>query len=420
MKIILVGKDEKLGGAAKAANNWNTMLRQNGLETEYFVETARTSANYINSSNGRFVKFYNLVKANLSDFIVTSLYKNKKPYPWSINIFPSFLSKKINNSNADIIHLHWVCRETISWREIYKINKPIVWTMHDMWAMTGGCNYTYGCNKYLKHCGDCPQLESNKKKDLSFKRFEKNLLNLKNKNITVITCSKWLGDCFKSSPIFQNFNIHVIPNPIDTNQYRPLDSNFAKKLFGLDTSKKTLLFMAFSATSDVRKGFQFIPDALKELESHYQKNEIEILVVGDSRPTQSPQSSFKVHFTGHLYDELSIILALNAADVLIAPSTEENLSNAVMESLSCGTPVVAFNIGGMSDMIRHLENGYLAKPFDAKDLAIGISKILSMQISRDKLNSFIEKNFGINNIYSRAYNLYNQIISEKELQNEHL
>lgn len=105
--------------------------------------------------------------------------------------------------------------------------------------------------------------------------------------------------------------------------------------------------------------------------------DVEFVVFGSSEPKESQNFRFKTHYLGSLADDVSLVTLYSAVDVMIVPSLQENLSNAIMESLACGTPVIGFDIGGNSDMIEHLSTGYLAKPFETDDLACGIEWVLT-------------------------------------------
>ena len=151
----------------------------------------------------------------------------------------------------------------------------------------------------------------------------------------------------------------------------------ARELMGLPKNKKLVLFGAMEATSDPRKGFQYLMPAIQKLKKKSLAKEIEVIVFGASEPENAPDFGLPTHYVGLLHDEISIALLYSAVDVFAAPSVQDNLPNTVMEALACGTPVVAFDIGGMSDMIDHKKNGYLAKPLDIHDFARGIEFILS-------------------------------------------
>lgn len=406
MKLIILNKDESSGGAARAALSWHRTMREHGIDSTFLVEKRNTTDPYTLSPASKIIKVYNILKTFFDSYYLSWLYPKRKLFPWGLNILPSNLHKIINKRVPDLVNLHWVSAETISWNDIVQIKAPIVWTMHDMWALTGGCHYTYGCEKYLTHCGACPQLNSSKEKDLSYKIFEKKKKVLAKKNITIVASSQWLYDCFKKSPLFKDLPIHLGPNPIDTTVFKPVNKAVARKILNLPENKKLILFMAFSATTDSRKGIQFFPDMLKSLESSYHPADVELVIVGASHNTSDVVTNFKYNFFGNLSDDWSLALLYSACDVLIAPSMQENLSNAVMEALSCETPVVAFNIGGMPDMITHKINGYLASPFDPKELAEGIQFVFEHPELREKARKSVLERFSRNVVFPKIMDIY--------------
>jgi len=182
----------------------------------------------------------------------------------------------------------------------------------------------------------------------------------------------------------------------------------------LSKDKKLVLFGAVSATSDPRKGFKELSEALRKLKLR----DIELVVFGSSKPKDAPDFGFNTHYLGHLHDDVSLVTLYNAVDVTVVPSLQENLSNTIMESLSCGTPVVAFNIGGNSDMIEHKINGYLAKPYDTDDLAKGIEWILSSpnynELCENARNKVLRE-FDSKVVVKKYIELYDKIISDRLL-----
>lgn len=406
MKLIILNKDDSNGGAARAALAWHRAMLSHNVNSTLLVEK-KTNADFNTiAPTSKITKIYNLLKRSFDDSYLSWKYPTRKKYPWGINILPGNLHKMVNKLNPDVVNLHWVSHETISWNEIAKINAPIVWTMHDMWALTGGCHYTYGCEKYLTHCGSCPQLGSSKEKDLSYKIFEKKKELLAKKNITVITSSKWLYSCFKNSPLYKDLPIYLGQNPIDIDVFKPISKSIARNILNLPTEKKLILFMAFSATTDTRKGIQFFPEMLKKLEDKYNSSDLELVIAGASHGDDSIETNFKFNFFGTLNDDWSLALLYSACDVLIAPSMQENLSNAVMEAMACETPVVAFNIGGMPDMIEHKSNGYLATPFNAKELADGIEYVFENPALRTNSRKFVVENFTREIIFQKIMPIY--------------
>ncbi|WP_240329937.1 glycosyltransferase [Helicobacter suis] len=165
----------------------------------------------------------------------------------------------------------------------------------------------------------------------------------------------------------------IIGNPIDTQIYKPMNKEFCRQLLGLNTSKK-LVGLGANMTDPI-KGYDLLEQALEKLNPHL---EIEFVIFGSQLLKISPLP-FKTHFLGRLSDATSLVALYNALDMILAPSRQENLSNIVMESLACGTPVVAFAVGGLLDLITHQENGYLARPFEIEDLKAGIEWVLATQ-----------------------------------------
>jgi glycosyltransferase involved in cell wall biosynthesis len=227
-----------------------------------------------------------------------------------------------------------------------------------MWAFTGGCHYNQECDRYINCCGACPQLHSNKNWDISRWVWQRKAKAWQNLNLTIVTPSQWLAKCAISSSILQNQKIKVIPYGLETQTYKPIERHLARKILNLPNNKQLILFGAMNATSDLRKGFHLLQLALKSLRQAVCAEQFELVVFGASRPANEVDLSFKTHYLGRLSDDISLSLIYSSADVFVAPSIQDNLPNTVMESLACGTPCVAFNIGGMPEMIEHQKNGY--------------------------------------------------------------
>lgn len=261
-------------------------------------------------------------------------------------------------------------------RTLRKLQRPIVWTLHDMWPFTGGCHHDDGCGRYSGGCGKCPVLASTWRIDLSSLGWQRKQRAYRGLAMHVVAPSRWLANLAANSPLLGQFPVSVIPNPINVQTFRPIDKRSARKMLGLPPDGQVVLFGALRATSMQSKGFPLLVDALQRFSRRGPKRDRYLLVLGASRPEQAPDCGMPSVYAGTLSDDVSLALSYSAADVYVTPSRQENLSNMVMESLSCGTPVVAFSIGGMPDMVEHLRNGYLAQPFEPEDLARGIEWVL--------------------------------------------
>jgi len=294
--------------------------------------------------------------------------------------------------NADIIYLHWILGGFMNLNNIEqlaKLGKPIIFYMHDMWYMTGGCHYSFECEKYKSHCYDCQVFPYYKKKDLSYKGFEKKMkLYSKYDNFYFISPSKWLYNCGKKSELLKNKPIFHIPNILDGTLFKPFEKNIAKKILNIDISEMVIGFAAVSVESPY-KGWEYLQKALEILDKEQSVYNISILIFGSAYNKKIKDAiPFKTKFLGRLKDEYSTVVAYNAMNVFIAPSLADNLPYTVYESLSCNIPVVAFNTGGISDMIIHKKNGYLAQYKNSEDIAKGIKFCLQNGIKGYPLPDF--------------------------------
>lgn len=376
MKVLYVNTNDTNGGAARAAMRIMRGVQRSGVEAKMFVKLKNSQARDVVLLQ-QFVPMH--MPFRVVDWIVTKI-KNKlqhcKWHPYKRTKQNAYLSDMRSTSihgalqklDYDILHLHWINNRFINIQELTKIHKPIVWTLHDSWPFCGICHIPYECKSYESHCGKCPMLGSKTERDLAYEVFEKKQKMYKDLDLHIVTPSKWLCDCAKKSALMGQFPIHIIPNCIDTELYKPIDKNNAYVQLGLDTNKKYLLFGAMQATEDANKGFAYLKEALKQV----QNTDTELLMYGTNDHMCKQELPLPARILGYINNDKMMALLYNAADITIVPSLSENLSNTIMESMACGTPVVAFNIGGNSDMIDHKQNGYLAAEKDCTDLANGI------------------------------------------------
>jgi glycosyltransferase involved in cell wall biosynthesis len=288
-------------------------------------------------------------------------------------VIPSRWASRINASDADLIHMHWVQGEMISIPDIGHIRKPIVWTLHDMWAFCGAEHYTEDFrwrDEYL------PENRPSHESGFDLNRF---IWQLKRKHwrqpIHIVCPSQWLAECVRASSLMRNWPVTVVPNCLDTQRWLPLPKRLARELLGLPLDCPLLLFGAFGGDRDRRKGFDLLLDALSHLRGQF--SDLQLVVFGQPAPRQSLNLGLTIHYTGHLHDDLSLRAVYSAADVFVLPSRQDNLPNTGLEAQACGTPVVGFATGGLADIVDHKQTGYLAHAFDSADLAAGITWVLA-------------------------------------------
>lgn len=416
MKITIVNTYSNGGGAAIATYRLHRGLRSIGVNSRLLVMYKGNDDPSVVGPDpqGRWSRVISYLYAR-RDERITRIIQTKGNRYFSPARCPDKLASKVNALDPDVVHLSWVNSGFMKIETLSQFKKPIVWTLHDMWPFTGGCHYDDGCGRFRQSCGKCPILSSDIDHDLSRQIWERKNKSWSDVAIVVVTPSHWLADMARSSSLFKDKRIEVIPNGIDTERYKPLDKRAAREAFGLPQDKHLILFSALGTTKDQRKGNQFLIPALKSIAAAGWGDRMELVIVGAFAPESPPDLGMKVHYMGHLRDEISMALLYSAADACVAPSMQENLSNSVMEALSCGTPVVAFNIGGMPDMIDHQSNGYLAKAFESDDLAAGIMWVLDNQsrremLSRQARNTVIER-YTLKAIANRYMSLYQEILN---------
>jgi len=371
VKVLIVNASDLKGGAARAAYRLHLALLNEGVDSHIIAQSKIGSDSRVHSLQTTKQALFNKFRPIL-DSIPTRKYESKSLFSSSWVPSSSFINF-INDFNPDIVHLHWINDGMIKIEDLEKIKAPIVWSLHDMWPFTGGCHYDESCDAFKKNCGNCVILNSNKQKDLSRKVFNRKVKSYsKIKNLNIIGLSKWLEKCAKDSALFKDKKTHNLPNPINSAVFKPSNKLESRLLWGLPKEKKLILFGAVGATSDERKGFSELSEALRIID----KSDIEFVIFGADEPVNPPDLGCKTHYVGSLHDDISLVTLYSAVDVMIVPSIQENLSNAIMEGMACGRPLVSFDIGGNSDLIEHKINGYLAKPFDTRDLANGIKWVL--------------------------------------------
>jgi len=212
--------------------------------------------------------------------------------------------------------------------------------------------------------------------------------------------------------LLQGFKIVNIPNPIDTNEFYPKDKTTIRKKLNLPIDKKLVLFAAANI-NDKRKGLKYLLEALQIYSTENQIANIEIVTFGKSDSETFEHLPYKVHHLGMLFDIKDIVNAYNVADVFVLPSLEDNLPNTVMEALACGTPVLAFNTGGIPEMVEHKVNGYLAEYKSAEDLKNGLNFILNhsqKEILRENALKKVQNEFTEAIVAQKYIDLYHGLI----------
>ena len=276
---------------------------------------------------------------------------------------------------ADVYHLHWIS-DLVDFRMLAPLARRghLVWTCHDMNPFTGGCHYDEGCGRFAAACGACPRLGSADLEDPSARvlhRKKSILASLPDRSLSVVCPSRWLADEARRSQLFGRFNAQVVPNGIDLETFRPVNRTAARARFGLNEDARVMLFVAESL-DDGRKGWTELEQALGKM-TGVPRLRVLTLGNGDTQRMSGPE----FHHLGHLSDPAAICAAYSAADIFVIPSLQDNFPNTVIEALACGTPVVGFATGGITDAVEHGGCGLLAPTGDTSALAAQMVHVLT-------------------------------------------
>lgn len=407
MKVLIVNTTEYEGGAGIAANRLHQGLKKHNIDSHMLVMKKNSNDYTVHSPFSSLMQEYVRVLPTIS-VLPLLYYKNRKRKRlFSPGLFALDLKNKIQDIKPDIIHLHWINAGFLNINSLAGLDTPIVWSMHDMWPITGGCHYDEGCSTYKNSCGNCPLLLSNCSSDISYRQFKQKQRVYNRLNLHYVGLSKWIYNCAAESSLLKDKPIYNLPNCIDTEIYSPMDKETAKELAGLEKNARYVLFTSMFDLQDERKGFKYLNSALNILDENF-----ELLVLGSKKPKLNQEFKQNATYLGSLNDDLSKRIIFNSADVVVVPSTQENFSNVIVESLSCGTPVVGFDIGGNKDLIVHKQNGYLAVPFEADDLASGIQFVLEdvKGILSNNARAHIENTVSENVVVPKYIELYDSIL----------
>jgi glycosyltransferase involved in cell wall biosynthesis len=393
MKILICSTLEKRGGAAKSAQRVSECLKQEGL----------------NVKNFHFFKDSQEKKSPIPkiDAIPKLLCSKKRKTPFSSSFF-SFGSRKfVEKYNPHILHLNYINMGMFSIKDIGRFKMPIVWTLHDSWTFTGGCHLPGDCTKYTSRCQKCPALGSKRNFDLSTYVFSLKEKHWDFNNMVLVCPSRWMAENARRSKLFKNSRIEVIPNPIDTKIFKPKDRKKSREKFKLNEGKKYILFGSVNPLTDKNKGFEYLMGAINCLNL---KN-TELIVFGTD--DEEIDINIPVKSVGYIMKEEEMAYLYSACDLTVMPSLSENLPNNLIESVACGTPCVAFHVGGIPEIIDRAEFGETAKELNPKSLSQSIQKTLSRDIKyeRKTWNKVVENKYGYRTIAKKYRELYESLTS---------
>ncbi len=375
MKIELVCHSDLMGGAARAAFRLHRALVVAGEESTLRVERKYSDDWRVVSSaptSGGLVQ----ARLKLLSNRVMQLQKSDNLTIHSASaFFSSGLDREINLADSQVVNLHWVCSNMLSIEDIGRIRKPIVWTMHDMWPFCGAEHYADDAPGARFESGYSRTNRPIGNSGLDIDRWAwSRKRKAWRKPMHIVAPSRWLAECARRSVLMCDWPISVIPNPLNTQIYRPHSKPFSRKTLNLPEDKRLIAFGAIGGGSDPRKGFDMLLSAMRQVSESIAN--IACVIFGQSKPKDVPDIGTSIYWMGHLNDDISLALLYSAVDVMVVPSRQENLPQSGTEAQACGCPVVAFNCTGLPDVVKHRKTGYLAEAYSNTDLAAGIEWVL--------------------------------------------
>ena len=398
MKILLVSLSNRGGGASRATQNLADSLYNSKINFELIIFEGEKIHGCTTKILDNWFDTFVFRLINKIFFLFGFFLKNPSKDLRSFNIFPTKLLNLINTSDADIVHLHWIGAEMISIKQLSLIKKPIVWSLHDGWIFNG----TYHINPkefypFINRFNN-PFIERffiNRKKKY-----------LQQKPIFFTSPSQWLIEEFNHSYFDKTkSSCRFIPNIIDKNKWIGIDKLEAKNKFGLPLNKKCILFGANNADTSLNKGYDFF----KLLVNALPPEEYCFLVVGNKSDIM--ELYMNVFCVGQVKSIDAMIDAYSAADISLIPSLSENLPYVALESILCNTPVLAFNTGGMKNVVFHKKNGYLVDKFNLEDLINGVKYLATHNFKIDLAKTLVS--YDESKVIRQYIDLYDDILKNK-------
>lgn len=385
LKVLHLSTFDAIGGAARAMQRLHDGLLSIEATSVVHVQRKVGDDATISGPATKVGQGIALARPYLDQLpIVIGRYKPERLF--SPSYLPNRIQVLVGQHKPDVVHLHWIAGGFINVEALKDIRLPLLWTLHDMWPFTGGCHVDDGCGRYVSGCGKCPVLSSSSEGDLSSRVLGRKVRHWTGVPIRVIAPSRWIAGCARESRVFGKTQVSVIPNALDVQKYKPITKDVARLILGIPLKKLIVLFGAVGGISDSNKGFDTLVEALRRLRAWRGVNDCELHIFGSSK-TEVPDIGVKIKFHGRLYDDYSLALLYSAADVVAVPSKQESFGQVAAEAQACGTPVVAFGVTGLLDVVEHRKTGFLAKPFDVDDFAAGLGWILDNSDRRDGLST---------------------------------
>ena len=379
MNILQLSTDDFSGGASRAAYRLHQVLCAQGVDSRMRVLMRQTANERVVPGRGP-RSFEQKVRERLARILRdrrARKFKTDNLIMHSYGQVSAGLVDEINAGAADVLNLHWIVN-LLSVEDIGRLRKPIVWTLHDMWAFCGGEHYApvEAGSRYSNGYRPDNRPAGESGPDLNREAWESKRRAWADQRFQIVAPSRWMAGCVRDSVLFRDTPVRVIPNPIEMEQlWRPLPRRAARVALGLDPDNQYVLSGSAGGSPHL-KGEDLLRDAMGRVAA-LRGQDTELLIFGQFRPAGSPVWPCPVHWLGPVRDDHVMATIYSACDIMVVPSRQDNLPNTAVEANACGAPVAGFEIGGLPDIVSHQTTGWLAKAFDTEMLAYGIDWMLA-------------------------------------------
>jgi glycosyltransferase involved in cell wall biosynthesis len=380
LAILHLSTADNLGGSARAAYRIHSGLRADGRRSRMLVRTKVTDDPDVA-----------LLSAGgwLAGAQARLLREWIDPAGWQYLFYPTAATLLRHDwyREADVVQLYNIHGGYFSFRALPEISRvrPVVWRLSDMWALTGHCSYAHECTRWEQSCGSCPHLDEYPPlwRDTTAALFRAKAEAYRRSRLTVVVTNSWMEGLVCRSPLLGAFPVRRIPNGIDTTVFSPRLRTDARRALGWPEDATIVLFAAHIARTGTRKGGAHVAPAIAEAVGRGQS--FHLAVMGEGAEDWPEHPSVPTLRVAYSDDNNRLAQVYAAADILIHPAVVENLPNTVLEAMGAGLPSVAFDVGGVRDIVRHMETGYLARAGDTRDLARGVSLLAADGALRARL-----------------------------------
>ena len=411
LSVLHVNAMDNSGGSGRAAYRTHLGLRQLGVRSRMLVGWKVMHDDHA-------IGFIGDHRLWMADRLCDRIWE---PLSLQYLFYPSSFSLRWRHwyREADVVQLYNTHGGYFSHTVLPALSRrrPVVWRLSDMWPMTGHCAYSFDCERWKTGCGRCPILA-----DYPALRHDRTALLWRIKqrvyrhaDLTIVAPSRWLAGLVRQSPLLSRFPVHVIPNGLDTQVFRPIEKGAARKVLGMEPGTPAVLFGAHFAT-DRRKGAELFRQALSRL-TEARRAKFELLIMGRESERWTAPAGVSLRRLGPIRDERLLATVYAAADLFVLPTLADNLPNGMIESMACGTPVVAFEIGGVPEAVRHMDTGYLARYKDVEDFSRGVALLLDDADLRQKMGrrcrEVVEHDYSFQLTARRFLDLYRELIARR-------